>query len=88
MLHLVRYAFAVSAISTLEIIILNEISCLSMKYVYCSHPLFSITEQQLTSFIVSAMMALLGSASPARLASDTASPNGLKQGSGVYSMTW
>ena len=43
---------------------------------------------QLTNFIVPAMMALLGSASPALLASDTASPNGLRQGSGVNSITW
>ena len=45
-------------------------------------------KQELTSFMVSAMMAFLGSASPALLASDTASPKGLKQGSGVNSITW
>ena len=39
-------------------------------------------KQKLTSFMVSAMMAFLGSASPALLASDTASPKDLKQGSG------
>ena len=44
--------------------------------------------KQLTNFIVSAMMALLGSASPALLASDTASPKSLRQGSGVNSITW
>ena len=43
---------------------------------------------QLTNFIVSAKMALLGSASPALLTSDTASPNDLRQGSGVNSITW
>ena len=43
---------------------------------------------KLTSFRVSAMMAFLESASPAFLASDTASPKGLKQGSGVNSTTW
>ena len=37
--------------------------------------------------MVSAMIALLGSASPALLASETASPKGLKQGSGVNSTT-
>ena len=45
-------------------------------------------KQKLTSFMVSAMMAFLGSASPALLASDTASPKDLKQGSGVNSTTW
>ena len=44
--------------------------------------------KQLTNFMVSAMMALLGSAYPVLLASDTASPNGLKQGLGVNSITW
>ena len=52
------------------------------------HPEFSLYSNKLTSFIVFAMMALLGCASPALLASDTASPNGLKQGSGVNSITW
>ena len=45
-------------------------------------------KQKLTSFMVSAMMAFLGSASPALLASDTASPKDLKQGLGVNSTTW
>ena len=45
-------------------------------------------KQKLTSFMVSGMMAFLESASPALLASDTASPKGLKQGSGVNSTTW
>ena len=44
--------------------------------------------KQLTNFMVSAMMALLGSTYLALLASDTASPNGLKQGSGVNPITW
>ena len=44
--------------------------------------------KQLTNSIVSAMMALLGSASPALLASATASLNGVKQGSGVNLITW
>ena len=43
---------------------------------------------KLASFMASAMMAFLRSASPALLASDTASPKGLKQGSGVNSTTW
>ena len=38
--------------------------------------------------MASAMMAFLRPASPALLASDTASPKGLKQGSGVNSTTW
>ena len=56
--------------------------------VYCSHPFMTERmKQKLTSFMVSAMMAFLGSASPALLASDTASPKDLKQGSGVNSTT-
>ena len=42
---------------------------------------------KLASFIVSAMIALFESTSPARRASNTASPNGLKHGTGVYSTT-
>ena len=45
-------------------------------------------KQKLTSYMVSGMMAFLESASPALLASDTASPKGLKQGTGVNSTTW
>ena len=57
--------------------------------VYCSHPFMNERmKQKLTSFMVSAMMTLLGSASPALLASNTAFPKGLKQGSGVNSITW
>ena len=40
-----------------------------------------------TSFIVSAIIAFEGSASPAQRALDTASLNGLKHGLGVYSIT-
>ena len=44
-------------------------------------------EYTITNFMVAAKMALLGSTSLARLASETASPKGWKQETGVYSTT-
>ena len=41
-----------------------------------------------SSLIVSAMIALSGSASPARRAAETDSPNHRKHGFGSYSTTW